>query len=60
MKQNFEIEVANDVATFGEKMKYVSPEIEVVNLDEQPKLLSGSAVPRSFGAGLGDDDEESW
>ena len=35
--------VVNDVAT---KKKYVSPEIEVVNLDEQPKLLAGSG----FGA----------
>ena len=60
MKQRFEIEVANGVATFDEKKKYVSPEIEVVNLDEQPKLLSASAVPSSFGAGLGDDSEGDW
>jgi hypothetical protein len=42
------------------KRQYVAPEIEVINLDEQPKLLSGSAVPRSFGAGLGDDESEDW
>ena len=51
MKQRFEIEVANDVAT---KKKYVSPEIEVVNLDEQPKLLSASVR----GAGIQYDEEE--
>ena len=39
MKENFDIKVANGVAT---KKKYVSPEIEVVSLDEQPKLLSAS------------------
>ena len=48
MKQRFEIEVANDVATFREKKKYVSPEIEVVNLDEQPKLLSASNFTTGF------------
>ena len=57
MKQRFEIEVVNGATT---KKKYVSPEIEVINLDEQPKLLSASAVQRSFGAGLGDDDSEDW
>ena len=31
--------VANGVAT---KKKYVSPEIEVIDLDEQPRLLAGS------------------
>lgn len=49
--------VVNDVTT---KKKYVSPEIEVVNLDEQPKLLSASG----FGAsrnGYGDaGDGEDW
>jgi len=54
MKQRFEIEVANGVATFGEKKKYASPEIEVVNLDEQPKLLSAS----TRGAGIEYDEEE--
>ena len=60
MKDRFNSEVANGVAAVGEKRKYVSPEIEVIDLDETPKLLSASAVQRSFGAGLGDDDEESW
>ena len=41
MKEHFENVVANDAATL--KKKYVSPEIEVVNLDEQPKLLAQSA-----------------
>jgi len=36
-------EVANGVATVRNRMKYASPEIEVINLDEQPKLLSASA-----------------
>ena len=60
MKDRFNSEVANGVAAVGEKRKYVSPEIEVVNLDEQPKLLAQSAVNRSFGAGFGDDSEEDW
>ena len=56
MTQRFEIEAANGVATVGEKRKYVSPEIEVVNLDEQPKLLSASGP---YGASFhGIDDEE--
>ena len=50
--------VVNDVAT---KKKYVSPEIEVVNLDKQPKLLAGSGFSASrngYGdAGDGDDWE---
>ena len=52
--------VANDVAT---KKKYVSPEIEVVNLDEQPKLLSASRGGASGTAGWGNgllDDNEEW
>ncbi len=61
MKENFDINVANDVATIGVRRKYASPEIEVVNLDEQPKLLSASTgVTRSFGAGLSDDEETDW
>ncbi len=40
MKEHFENVVAPGVAT--ERKKYVSPEIEVINLDEQPKLLSAS------------------
>ena len=42
MKQRFDNEVANGVTTFSEKMEYASPEIEVINLDVQPKLLSAS------------------
>lgn len=34
--------VANGVATVQDKWEYVRPQIEVVNLDEQPKLLSAS------------------
>lgn len=47
--------VANGVAT---KKKYVSPEIEVIELDEQPKLLSASG----FGAGFQgvERDDEEW
>ena len=41
MKQSFEENVANDVAT--KRKKYVSPEIEVIDLDEQPMLLAQSA-----------------
>jgi hypothetical protein len=58
MKQNFEIEVANDVATFGEKKKYVSPEIEVVNLDAQPQLLASSVGTQGLRNGGAWDDEE--
>lgn len=39
MTEIFDIKVVIDAAT---KKKYVSPEIEVVNLDMQPQLLSGS------------------
>ncbi len=46
-------EVANGVAT---RSKYVSPEIEVVNLDEQPKLLSASGTA-GWGKGTLDDGE---
>jgi len=56
MTQRFEIEVANDVATFGEKKKYVSPEIEVINLDEQPKLLSASGPYDANFRGIDDDE----
>ena len=59
MKQSFEENVANDVAT--KRRKYVSPEIEVVNLDEQPKLLyvSGGAGTRGLtNYGEWSDDEE--
>lgn len=40
MVENFENKVVNGMAT---RKKYVSPEIEVIDLDEQPKLLAGSA-----------------
>ena len=53
MRQSFEISVANEVAT---RRKYVSPEIEVVNLDEQPKLLSASGF--TSGASFDSIDEE--
>jgi len=56
MKQSFDENVANGVAT---KKKYVSPEIEVIDLDAQPQLLAQSAT-RSFGAGFADDNEEDW
>ena len=55
MTQRFDISVVNGVAT---KKKYVSPEIEVINLDEQPKLLSASY--RTNGAGFDDADREEW
>jgi len=57
MIQRFESKVANDVATFGEKKKYVRPEIEVVNLDEQPKLLSASGPYGASFQGIEDDEE---
>ena len=44
--------VVNEVTTLN---KYVKPEIEVIYLDEQPKLLSGSN-----GAGFQDVDREDW
>ncbi len=56
MTQRFEIEAANGVATVGEKRKYVSPEIEVVNLDEQPKLLSASGPYGASFHGIDDDE----
>ncbi len=58
MTQRFEIEAANDVATIGVRRKYASPEIEVINLDEQPKLLAGSPTS-SYGASFdGIEDDE--
>ena len=57
MKENFDNTVANGVAT--KRKKYVSPEIEVIDLDAQPMLLAQSAT-RSFGAGFADDNEEDW
>ena len=60
MKERFESEVANGVATFQDKRKYVSPEIEVINLDSQPQLLAQSAVPSRFGAGFGEDEGSDW
>ena len=52
MKEILNNVVANDVAT---RRKYVSPEIEVINLDEQPKLLyvSGAA---GWSNGLSEED----
>lgn len=52
MKQSFDEKVANDVAT--KRKKYVSPEIEVIDLDEHAPLLAGSP----FGAGFNGIDEE--
>ena len=52
MKQSFDEDVANDVAT--KRKKYVSPEIEVIYLDEHAPLLAGSP----FGAGFNEIDEE--
>lgn len=39
MRKKIDTPIVNDVTT---KKKYVSPEIEVINLDETPILLSGS------------------
>ena len=58
MKENFDNKVANGVAT--ERKKYVSPEIEVFDLDAQPQLLAQSAVPSRFGAGFGEDEGNDW
>lgn len=46
MKQSFDEKVANDVAT--KRKKYVSPEIEVFNLDAQPRLLAGSTGAKFY------------
>ena len=56
MKKRIDIEVANGVAT---KKKYVSPEIEVVELDKCAPLLSAS-VTRSFGAGFEGTGSDDW
>lgn len=57
MNKKFDIKVVNGVPT---RKKYVSPEIEVVNLDEQPKLLyvSGASGAAGWGNGLLDDNDE--
>ena len=56
MKEHFENVVAPGVAT--ERKKYVSPEIEVINLDSQPQLLAGSPFsPSGVGFdGIGEED----
>ena len=51
-------EVANGVAT--ERKKYVSPEIEVIDLDAQPQLLAGSSTFSTSGVGFGDIEEENF
>ena len=60
MKENFDNKVANDVAT--KKKKYVSPEIEVIELDNQLQLLAGSftggAGTRGLTNGVWDDEED--
>lgn len=55
MEKKISSPVANDVAT--KRKKYVSPEIEVINLDEQPKLLAGSPFSPS-GVGFDGIDED--
>jgi hypothetical protein len=58
MTENFGKSVA-DVAT--QRMHYVPPQMEVVELDTQGAILMAStSVPKSFGARFGDDEEESW
>ena len=56
MKEHFDIKVANGVAT---RRKYVSPEIEVINLDEQPKLLAQSFTGGAGTQGLSNGGEWS-
>jgi len=46
MTENFEENVANGVAT--KRKKYVSPEIEAIDLDEQPRLLAGSTGAKFY------------
>ena len=58
MKRRFEIKVANDVATVQDKRQYVRPEIEVINLDEQPKLLYVSGGAGTQGLTNGADWED--
>ncbi|MBO7565846.1 MAG: hypothetical protein J6T60_01935 [Bacteroidales bacterium] len=58
MKETIENKVVNDVTT---KKKYVSPEIEVVYLDEEPKLLRASADQyRSNGFDFYDVRRDDW
>ena len=55
MKKMIDNKVVNDVKT---KKKYVRPEIEAINLDEQPRLLAGSPFsPSGVGFdGIGEED----
>ena len=46
-------EVVKDVTT---KKKYVKPDFEVINLEDTPKLLAGSA----FSATLGKSNYSEW
>jgi hypothetical protein len=54
MNKRIDFELVNDVPS--PKKKYVSPEMEVFYLDEQPKLLSAS----EFGAGFRGVSRDSW
>ncbi len=59
MKENFDNKVANGVAT--EKKKYVKPEIEVFDLDNQAPLLAASGVSGTLGGTLGENsDGGNW
>jgi len=53
MERRIENNVVNGATT---KKKYVSPEIEVINLDEQPKLLYVSGTAGWGGARLSEED----
>ncbi|MBO4771372.1 MAG: hypothetical protein J5595_02415 [Bacteroidales bacterium] len=53
MTEKIDNKVVNGVTT---KKKYVSPEIEVIPLAEEPKLLAGS--DGIYGAKFGYDEEE--
>ena len=54
MKENFDNKVANGVAT--ERKKYVKPEIEVFDLDNQAPLLAAS-----YGGTLNENsDGDNW
>mgnify|MGYP007069936630 FL=1 len=59
MKENFDNKVANGEAT--EKKKYVSPEVEVFDLDNHAPLLAASCASGNLGGTLDENsDGGNW
>ncbi|MBQ3688707.1 MAG: hypothetical protein II937_02450 [Bacteroidales bacterium] len=51
-------EVVKDVTTV--KKKYVKPDFEVINLEDVPRLLAGSATNNNLNPNFGSDTQDIW